>query len=133
MATKSMTSITSKITVGGVADESSNETSAKVSVIPIARQEVASAKRGSAVEPEHISMDKVDQVVGKLRNLVQTMRRDLNFHIDYATGHVVIRVVESLTNKMVRQIPEEEVLSLAQHLEEILDDIPKDVQVKGSI
>lgn len=131
MATENMTSITSKIAVSGVADEANNGVPAKVAATQNGWQEVIASRRGSVVEQAQISMEKVDKVVNELRDLVQTMRRDLNFHVDYVTGRVVIRVVETSTNRVVRQIPEEEVLSLARHLEEILDDMPKGVLIEG--
>lgn len=131
MATESMTSITSNFAIGGVADEANNGESAGDSVTRIGRQEVADTRQGSAVEQAQVSREKIDKVVSELKDFVQTMQRDLNFHIDDATGRVVIRVVEVSTNKVVRQIPEEEVLSLARRLEAVLDDMPTGVLIEG--
>ncbi len=100
MAIESMISITSKIAVGGV-----------------------------EVEPAQVFREKTDKVVSELGGLVQTMRRDINFHVDDVTGRVVIRVVETSTNKVVRQIPETEVFALALHLEGMLMGMPRGVLV----
>ena len=102
MAKQGMTSITSKNAVGGV-----------------------------VVEPAQVSRGKIDKVVSKLRDLVQTMRRDLNIHVDDTTGRVDISVIETSTNKVVRQIPGEEVLSLARRLDDMLDDMPKGILIQS--
>lgn len=131
MATESITGITSKIAIGGVADEVNTGESAKASEAQRERQEIAEARQVSITEQIKVSREKIDKVVSELKDFVQTMQRDLNFHVDDATGRVVIRVVESSTNKVVRQIPEEEVLALARRLEEMLDEMPKGVLLEG--
>lgn len=131
MATDRLASITSKMAVGGVANEAKRGKSAEVLVIPIGRQEVADTRQGLAVEQAQVSREKIDKVVSELKDFAQTMQRDLNFHVDDASGRVVIRVIDASTNKVVRQIPEEEVLSLAQRLEEMLDDMPKGILIES--
>jgi flagellar protein FlaG len=130
MATDSMASITSHVGFGGVADETNKRGSAEVSVPHIGRQGIAGSRQGSGGQTQ-VSREKIDKVVSELKDFVQTMQRDLNFHVDDTTGHVVIRVVETSTDKVVRQIPEEEVLDLALRLEEMLDDMPKGVLLEG--
>lgn len=129
MATE-ITSITPNMAVGG-ADETNKSESVAVSEVGQDRQKVADSLRASIAEQTKVTREKLDRVVSELKEYVQNMQRDLNFHVDDATGRVVIRVVETSTNRVVRQIPEEEVLSLARRLEEMLDDMPKGVLLKG--
>jgi len=126
-----VTSITSKNAVGGVAEEVSKGESAPVIDPQQERQEVAESTKASIAEQAKVTREKLDRVVSELKEFVQTMQRDLNFHVDDATGRVVIRVVETSTNKVVRQIPEEEILALARRLEEMLDEMPKGVLLEG--
>lgn len=126
-----VTSITSQIAVGGVADEASKGESGAVKNVRQKRQEIADSTRANFAEQAKVTKEKLDKVVSELKEFVQTMQRDLNFHVDDATGRVVIRVVETSTNKVVRQIPEEEILSLARRLEEMLEDMPKGVLLEG--
>ena len=126
-----ITSITSKIAVGGVADETNNGESVTVREIILERQEFAETRKEEITEQANLTREKLDKVVSELKEYVQTMQRDLNFHVDDATGRVVVRVVDSTTNKVVRQIPEEEILNLARRLEEMLDDMPKGVLLEG--
>ena len=127
-----ITSITSKIAVGGVADETNKgESVVTVREIVLERQEIADARKEEFAKQTRVNREKLDKVVSELKEYVQTMQRDLNFHVDDATGRVVVRVVETSTNKVVRQIPEEEVLALARRLEEMLDEMPKGMLLEG--
>jgi len=130
MATE-ISSIASKIAVGGVADETSKGESVTVREVILERQKVAESSRAEFAKQAKVTREKLDKVVSELKEYVQTMQRDLNFHVDDATGRVVVRVVDTSTNRVVRQIPEEEVLNLARRLEEMLDDMPKGVLLEG--
>lgn len=55
----------------------------------------------------------------RIREHVQNLQRDLNFSVDDSTGQVVIRVVDGDSGKMVRQIPSEDILRLAERLDEM--------------
>lgn len=60
----------------------------------------------------------VSAAIKKLNDYVQSHRRDLKFSVDKATGHTVIDVVDQKSGKVVRQIPEELALKLAQELQQ---------------
>ena len=60
----------------------------------------------------------VQQAVRNLTDYAQTLRRDLRFNVDKDSGRTVIKVVDSETGKVIRQIPPDEVLSIAKHLAE---------------
>jgi len=51
--------------------------------------------------------------------LMQTVNRNLQFKVDDATNEVVVKIVDSESGKVVRQIPSEEMLSFIKHLEEM--------------
>lgn len=131
MATESMAGITSEIAVGGISDEASKVESAQAAEVRLERQEMAESRQALMSEQSTVSRGKIDRVVNELKEFVQTMQRDLNFHIDDVTGQVVIQVVETSTNQVVRQIPEAEVFAMAQHLEEMLDEMPRNVLIEG--
>ncbi len=60
----------------------------------------------------------VDQVVSGLNELVQNLHRNLQFSIDDESGETVIKVIDSETHEVVRQIPSEEIMRLRRRLEE---------------
>jgi flagellar protein FlaG len=56
------------------------------------------------------------QAVDRLNDMARTLKRDLQFRVDETTDRVVVTVVDSETQEMIRQIPSEEVLALARSL-----------------
>jgi len=63
--------------------------------------------------------ENVGEVVNRLRSQVQSLQRDLSFSVDDSSGEVVVRVVDGESGKVVRQIPSEELLRLAERLDEM--------------
>ncbi|EPL63610.1 flagellin FlaG [Stutzerimonas stutzeri B1SMN1] len=61
----------------------------------------------------------VTEAVERIRTQVQVLQRDLNFSVDDSTGQVVIRVLDGDSGKVVRQIPSEDILRLAERLDEM--------------
>ena len=49
----------------------------------------------------------------------EAVRRDINFNLDEDSGRVVINVTEATSGDVIRQIPSEEALRLAENLSEI--------------
>jgi flagellar protein FlaG len=58
------------------------------------------------------------QAVVDLNDYVQRVGRDLHFSLDKESGKIIIKVLNSETKELIRQIPPEEVLQLAQILEQ---------------
>lgn len=69
--------------------------------------------RGAQPDPRQ-----VDQAVTDLNNYVQSVGRDLQFSVDAESGHTVITVLDAQTKDVIRQIPPEQVLTLAKHLQQ---------------
>ena len=59
---------------------------------------------------------KLKQAVQEIEKFVQSVKRNLEFSIDEASGKVVVKVIASESGLVVRQIPSEEVLKLAESL-----------------
>ncbi len=63
--------------------------------------------------------ESVTLAVDKVREFVQVVRRDLEFSVDEATGRTIITVLDSESGEVVRQIPPEEIMTIAENLEEV--------------
>lgn len=61
----------------------------------------------------------VDDAVARINDFVQTVQRDLRFSVDDATGRTVVKVIDSETDQVVRQIPADEILAIAENLQEL--------------
>ncbi|WP_397449090.1 flagellar protein FlaG [Pseudomonas sp. NA-150] len=60
--------------------------------------------------------DKLKNAVQEIEKFVQSVKRNLEFSIDETSGKVVVKVIASATGEVVRQIPSEEALKLADSL-----------------
>lgn len=89
------------------------------------RQNVA-AQEGKTLPPEtekqEISSEELQEAVAKLNEHVQQIQRDLQFSVDDSSGHTVVRVVDSETDEVVRQLPSEEALRISRNIKEQLED-----------
>lgn len=65
------------------------------------------------VEP---NQPELDYAVSRLNEYIQNSQRDLHFSVDKGSGRVVVKVIDSATQEVIRQIPSEEVIALAQGL-----------------
>ena len=81
------------------------------------RGEAPAVAAGQGTQQEALGADQVSRAVETLNELVQNQRRSLHFSVDEDTGRTVIRVVDPETDEVIRQIPAEEVLNLAQRLD----------------
>ena len=61
----------------------------------------------------------VEDAVSTIQGFVQSVRRNLDFQLDDSTGRVVVKVTDSESGDVIRQIPSEEALKLAESLEEV--------------
>ncbi|WP_148863254.1 flagellar protein FlaG [Marinobacter fonticola] len=62
--------------------------------------------------------ESLDQAVSRLNDFVQTVQRDLQFEVDNDSGKTIVRVVDQQTDKVVRQIPDDVALRLAEKLQQ---------------
>ena len=72
-------------------------------------------------EKTEVSRDEMESIVSQLKDYVQGMQRDMDFHVDDVTGRVVVQVIDSSSNEVIRQIPAEEILAIARHLADALE------------
>ena len=60
----------------------------------------------------------LEGAVTKLNDYIQNVQRDLEFQTDDSSGKTVITVVDRQTSEVVRQIPDDVALKLAQDLQQ---------------
>lgn len=70
------------------------------------------------VEREQSRPATVEEAVSAIQEFVQTVRRNLNFDLDDSSGRVVVKVTDAESGEVIRQIPSEEALKLAESLTE---------------
>jgi len=69
-------------------------------------------------EVQKVDQESVESAVTKLNDYVQTVQRNLQFNLDEDSGKTVITVVDRNTSAVIRQIPDDVALKLAQDLQQ---------------
>ncbi|MBC9250417.1 flagellar biosynthesis protein FlaG [Pseudomonas alcaligenes] len=77
------------------------------------------ATQAAAENPEDISREQVESAVSTIQEFVQSVRRNINFSLEDGSGRVVVKVTDASSGDVIRQIPSEEALQLAESLEEV--------------
>jgi flagellar protein FlaG len=90
-----------------VADKPAEKPRAEVAVVAPVKE----APKDAAAE-----QDKLKKAVQEIEKFVQSVKRNLEFSIDEPSGKVVVKVIASGSGEVIRQIPNEEVLKLANSL-----------------
>jgi len=81
--------------------------------------DTGAAAKAKIKETEQDVAQRLENSVSKLNELVQSVQRDLQFSIDESSGDTVIKVLDTNTEEVIRQIPSEEVLALTRNIESL--------------
>jgi flagellar protein FlaG len=73
----------------------------------------------ASVPREEASREEVEAAVATIQDFVQNVRRSLNFSLEEGGGRVVVKVTDAGSGDVIRQIPSEEALQLAENLSEV--------------
>jgi flagellar protein FlaG len=71
------------------------------------------------LKPSKISRKDVEGMVDALKDLTQTLQTKLNFSVDEGTNDIVVKVIDKNTDKVIRQIPPEELLKLQEKMQDL--------------
>ncbi|APD93326.1 flagellar biosynthesis protein FlaG [Alteromonas mediterranea] len=71
----------------------------------------------------------LDEAVAKVESFLKVQNRELTFTIDDETKRSVVTVKDSQSGDVIRQIPSEEVLKLAERIQELQQDVGTSVGV----
>ena len=63
------------------------------------------------------TLDQVQQALEQVHQVVRPLAQSLQFSIDKDTHGTVVKIVDTDTNKVIRQIPSEEMLQMAKDLD----------------
>ena len=84
-------------------------------VAKVVNTEIKPSNVGQASQPTQEVIAKTAQ---QLESFVQSMGRDLSFSVDSTTGYHVVRVTNPETGEVVRQLPSEELLKIAETMQQ---------------
>ena len=66
-----------------------------------------------------LERDALEEAVADMQDFTQNIQRSLSFSINENTGRTVVEVTDKTTGEVIRQLPTEEALRLAESLEEM--------------
>lgn len=95
----------------GLVQDAAEKPSQRVLAPP---EELAPLEAYRADDPQALA-----KAVERLQEFIDRVGRDLQFSVDDTTGKTVVKVYVTGTEEVVRQIPPEEMLSLAARLKEV--------------
>ncbi len=106
-------------------DVASSTTTFQKKVAPAAVNEgfvaAAPAQRQSteAKPSDPASSAKVEEAVTQIAKFVSQTQSEISFSVDKESGIDVVKVIDSRTKDVIRQIPSEEVIAIAQALDKL--------------
>lgn len=66
--------------------------------------------------PAETEAPELDEAVETVRNVVADLQRQLQFSVDEDSGRTIITVIDRESGKIIRQIPPEELLQIAERV-----------------
>ena len=124
------------VSTGGISPVQQSEEQAKLIRREVASPQRSSADKGLGRQDEGKTKDEspdlklteenLDDAVARLSDHVQSVNRDLSFRVDDDSGRVVVTVLDTKTQEVIRQIPGEDAIALSAKVEDLglrlLDD-----------
>jgi len=62
----------------------------------------------------------LEQIKEELNNYIRMFNTHLAFEIDRPSNRIIIKIIDTETEKVIRQIPPEELLRIMHHIDELL-------------
>ena len=106
---------------------------AKLEGVPTPTAEQALPNSGKALPQQPANQAQLREAVDQINQYVQTVQRDLSFSMDGDSGETIIKVIDSGSGELIRQIPSVEVLALATYLQDVSKETPGSAEIAQGI
>lgn len=93
-----------------------------VDVATVHTESSGSAQGGATTVQSPSESQTLSNAIEKLNSRIQNLNRNLQFSLDKDSGELLVKVIDAQTHKVIRQIPSEEALALAQNIDKYLQD-----------
>ncbi len=70
-----------------------------------------------------VEVRKIESVTKQIDSFLRSMNRSLQFRLDESSGRMIVSITDSETGEVIRQVPGEDALRIAQSLERRLSGI----------
>ena len=82
---------------------------------PAAEKPAEPLRQTPAAPP--VEVRKIESVTRQIDSFLRSMNRSLQFRLDESTGRVIVSITDAETGEVIRQVPGDEALRIAQNLE----------------
>jgi len=91
------------------------------SAAPVARSGSIETVAASTapVKTDRSKPEQVQDAAQQIEQFTQNIAQNLKFSVDEDTGKTVVKIVDSQTQEVIRQIPSEEAISIARTLDKV--------------
>ncbi|SEL55123.1 flagellar protein FlaG [Ectothiorhodospira marina] len=88
--------------------------------------EGAAPERPADLNNSAVLADQIEDAVQRINEFFQVVQRDLQFTVDDSTGRTVVKVFDSQSEELIRQLPPDELLAVAEYMDEVRGMLVKD-------
>ncbi|WP_372599874.1 flagellar protein FlaG [Amphritea sp.] len=82
-------------------------------------QTVIKVEATSSAELSEQNTEALKQTVAAINDFMAQFQRTLNFSVDQDRGQTIIKVIDTSSDELVRQIPSEDFLKISKHIEQM--------------
>ncbi len=108
--------------------EATTETGIRIPRVAIEERQTVTLPRKVEAEPPKpqakaappIEVPKIESVTKQIDSFLRSIGRSINFRVDPGSGQMIVSVIDVNTGDVIRQVPGEEALRLAQRIEDSL-------------
>lgn len=79
----------------------------------------AQENRNASGSSPQVDRSELDKAVKEIQNFIKDTNTSLDFHVDKDTDKLVVKVVDTSTKEVIKQIPSEDMLALAKALDKL--------------
>jgi len=101
-----------------IADVASSSSAANSTTQSAASQPIDATQSTASQEGKQKLKD-AQQAADAMQEFVQPLNNTLQFSVDHDSGKTVVKVIDSATDKVIKQIPGEEAIALAKALDKL--------------
>jgi len=83
---------------------------------PVAKASAVPQQQGAHAPP---TSHKIESVTRQIDSFLRSQNHNLNFRVDQGSGKMVVTVTDGETGEVIRQVPGEEALKMAQRIEDL--------------
>jgi len=106
--------------IGGVAPQPSSSLPAATPRASTPAARASATAEGPGAQARRPSQDQIEKAIESVRQLIEVKApNELSFSVDETTGKIIVRVSDTKTGDLIRQIPAEELLEIARSLDKL--------------